>query len=163
MGPIGIVGAGSVAQALGHLLSRQGQPIVALADRTTERAEQAAAFIGPNVQVVELADLPGRSRRILIAVADQGITEVAVALAPGLSGVTTRWCCIRRAPLGPTRWHRCTPSESRAACCTRCRPSRLPNRVFSASSGSRLAWPAHGSRSVLAPAVACSCGRGVER
>lgn len=87
MGPIGIVGAGSVAQALGHLLSRHGQPIVALADRTPERAEQAAAFIGPNVQVMELADLPRRSRRILVAVADQGITDVAVALAPGLSGV----------------------------------------------------------------------------
>jgi predicted short-subunit dehydrogenase-like oxidoreductase (DUF2520 family) len=82
-----IVGAGSVAQALGHLLSRHGQQIVALADRTPERAEHAAAFIGPNVQVVDLVDLPQQAPRILVAVADQGITDVAIALAPGLSGL----------------------------------------------------------------------------
>ena len=109
MGPIGIVGAGSVAQALGHLLSRHGQPIVALADRTPERAEQAAAFIGPNVQVVELADLPRRSRRILIAVADQGITEVAAALAPGLSGVDDAVVLHTSGPRA-TPHARCTPS-----------------------------------------------------
>jgi predicted short-subunit dehydrogenase-like oxidoreductase (DUF2520 family) len=88
MEPIAVVGAGSVAQALGHLLSRRGQRVVALADRTPARAVRAAEFISPDVRVVELADLPRHARRILVAVADQAIVETAVALTPGLSGLS---------------------------------------------------------------------------
>ena len=70
-----------MAQALGRLLFMAGQPIAALAGRTRAHAEAAAAFIGPTVRVVELAELPHLTDRVLIAVADSGIGSVAEALA----------------------------------------------------------------------------------
>ena len=80
-GQIAIVGAGSVAQALGHLLSVAGEPVVALAWRNRGRADQAAAFIHPSVRVVTYAELPGLASRVLIAVSDDAIPEVGAALA----------------------------------------------------------------------------------
>jgi predicted short-subunit dehydrogenase-like oxidoreductase (DUF2520 family) len=87
MEPIAIVGAGAVAQALGRMLHARGQKVAALADRTPERAERAAAFIDPSVRVAELAELPRLASRILVAVADQGIGPVAAALAPAMKSV----------------------------------------------------------------------------
>ena len=80
-GQIAIVGAGSVAQALGHLLFVAGQPVVALAGRDRRHADQAAAFIHPSVRVVTYAELPGLASRVLIAVSDDAIPEVGAALA----------------------------------------------------------------------------------
>lgn len=85
--PIAIVGAGAIARALGRLLYLRGEPLVALGGRTQSRAEQAAAFIGPSVQVVTVSDVPRLARRVLVAVSDEAITQVAETLAAG--GMTT--------------------------------------------------------------------------
>src|ERR1019366_1910049 len=85
--PIGILGTGRMAKALGALLS----PIGAVAGRCLESAENAANFIGLHQsampQTVSLSQLPRHSRHILIAVSDDAIPEVAAGLAAaGLSG-----------------------------------------------------------------------------
>ena len=76
-----------MAQALGRLMAVGGEPIVALAGRTRQRAEHAARFItgpaapGRTVQVVAVAELPNLATRILIAVSDRAVETVAEALA----------------------------------------------------------------------------------
>ena len=85
-----------MAQALGRLMAAGGEPIVALAGRTRQRAEHAARFItgpaapggpgGPGgtvraVRAVAVAELPNLATRILIAVSDQAVETVAEALA----------------------------------------------------------------------------------
>lgn len=76
---IGVAGAGRVAQALGRLLAERGEPVVAVASRDTQRAAAAARFIGG----AEAVPLPALARcgRVLIAVSDDAIAEVAAALA----------------------------------------------------------------------------------
>ncbi len=85
--PIGILGTGRMAQALGARLS----PIGAVAGRCGESAANAAKFIGTHQsatpRAVSLRELPRHSRHILIAVSDDAIPEVATALsAAGLTG-----------------------------------------------------------------------------
>ena len=75
------MGAGAVAQALGRLLWLRGESVVALASRTLVRAERAAAFIGPSVQVTTCAEIPRLATRVLVAVSDDAITLVAETLA----------------------------------------------------------------------------------
>lgn len=82
MDPIGIAGAGRVAQALARLLCNRGEPVVAVASRTPEHASAAARFIG-DVDVVEYDQLPKRCSRVLIAVSDDALTDVAARLAHG--------------------------------------------------------------------------------
>jgi predicted short-subunit dehydrogenase-like oxidoreductase (DUF2520 family) len=97
---VAIVGAGAVAQALGHLLAAGGEPVVALASRTRERAEQAARFIGAGrasgapVQVVSVAELPRLASRVLIAVSDRAVEQVAAELVTGgmRSGAALHTC-----------------------------------------------------------------------
>ncbi len=79
--PVGIAGAGRVAQALGRLLRERGEPIVAVASRDPRRAETAAQFIGGDVEPVSYTELPSRAIRILIAVPDRAITPVAGLLS----------------------------------------------------------------------------------
>jgi predicted short-subunit dehydrogenase-like oxidoreductase (DUF2520 family) len=84
---IGIVGTGRMAKALGALLS----PIGAVAGRCGESTGKAAKFIGLHQsaipQTVALSELPRHFRRILIAVSDDAIPEVAAGLAAaGLTG-----------------------------------------------------------------------------
>ena len=79
--PIGIAGAGRIGQALGRLLAERGQPVVAIASRHFERAEAGAAFLGGGVEPVTFAKLPGRAVRVLIAVPDDAVTDVAATLA----------------------------------------------------------------------------------
>ena len=76
----GIVGAGRVAQALGRLLIERGEPVVALAARSPDRAARAIRFMGPSVEPVALGDLPGKASRIIIAVTDSAIPPIADAL-----------------------------------------------------------------------------------
>jgi predicted short-subunit dehydrogenase-like oxidoreductase (DUF2520 family) len=92
--PIAIVGAGAVAQALGHLLLHRGANVVALASRTRHTAERAARFIGPAMQVVTLPELPLLARRLLVATSDNSIEQVAQMLAEaGMStGVALHTC-----------------------------------------------------------------------
>jgi predicted short-subunit dehydrogenase-like oxidoreductase (DUF2520 family) len=103
---VAIVGAGAVAQALGRLMVAAGEPVVALAGRTRERAELAARFISApaeadgsaaSIQVVEMREVPGIASRVLIAVADEGIGPVAGALAAAgfRSGVALHTCGAR--------------------------------------------------------------------
>jgi predicted short-subunit dehydrogenase-like oxidoreductase (DUF2520 family) len=76
---IGIAGTGRVAQALGRALREAGEPVTCLAGRDAERTRAAADFIG--VEAIGLDVLPGRAERILIAVSDGAILEVASLLA----------------------------------------------------------------------------------
>lgn len=81
MNPIGIVGSGSVAQALGRALHDRGAPVVALAARDPDRAERAAAFVGRAVRRVEYAELVALAPYLIVAVSDEAITSVAGTLA----------------------------------------------------------------------------------
>lgn len=86
--PIGIVGAGAVATALGCRLHAAGAPVVALASRTLPAARRAAAAIDASVQVVSCAALPRHAQRIIVAVTDGGIGPVAATLAAaGMRGI----------------------------------------------------------------------------
>jgi predicted short-subunit dehydrogenase-like oxidoreductase (DUF2520 family) len=92
--PIGIAGAGRIAQALGRLLREHGQPVVAVASRDPSHAKAAGVFIGGSVEVVSYLGLPERASRILIAVSDSAIHQVASILAgAGMSrGVALHTC-----------------------------------------------------------------------
>jgi predicted short-subunit dehydrogenase-like oxidoreductase (DUF2520 family) len=78
--PVGIAGAGRVAQSLGRLLHARGEPVAFIASRTIEHARKAAAFIGPGVEAVEFSNLAQHAQRILIAVPDSAVETVAAAL-----------------------------------------------------------------------------------
>ena len=77
---IGIAGAGRLAQALGRRLREAGQPVTSVASRDCEHARIAAAFIGGECQPVCFANF--RCERVLIAVADRAIVEVAGSFPP---------------------------------------------------------------------------------
>lgn len=78
---IGIVGTGRVAQALGRLLRQRGSSAVAVAGRDPARTEAAARYIG-NCSVASWAAIGQLSERLLIAVSDDAVAEVAAKLAP---------------------------------------------------------------------------------
>lgn len=104
--PIGIVGAGRVAQALGRLLHDRGEPIAALTSRNQAHAAHAAAFIGSDVQVVDPSQLPRLVSRIIIAVSDDSIEATAGMLADaGIHGGVALHTCGARGPeaLAPLR------------------------------------------------------------
>ncbi len=73
---LAIAGAGRVAQALGRLLRERGETVAAVASRNPVHARAAAAFIG-GAEAVAYAELPRRAGRILIAVPDDALGEVA--------------------------------------------------------------------------------------
>ena len=89
--PIGIAGAGRVAQALGRLLYTHGEPVAFIASRSREHGSSAAAFIGPNVEAVSYCDLAQHARRILIAVPDSAL-EATAALLDLRSGIVLHTC-----------------------------------------------------------------------
>lgn len=93
---IGIVGAGRMAQALGRLLrERSGVPVV-IASRTKKSAETAAAWIGG--AAVPLEELT-KAKRLLIAISDDGLPEVASRLADlGLQGAMVLHTCGSQGP-----------------------------------------------------------------
>jgi len=78
---IGIVGASRVGLALGRLLREMGEPVVAISSRNPAHAQQGARFIGPEVEVCALEELPQRARCLLIAVRDDAVAEQARRLA----------------------------------------------------------------------------------
>jgi len=69
-----------VASALGRVLRDRGVPVRAIAGRDLKKARVAAQFIG-GAEAVELAAIPHLAPRVLIAVSDTAITEVATRLA----------------------------------------------------------------------------------
>jgi predicted short-subunit dehydrogenase-like oxidoreductase (DUF2520 family) len=93
--PVGIAGAGRVAQALGRLLAAQGEPVAFIASRTIQHARAAAAFIGPGVEAVSYSELAHHARRILIAVPDSALEAVAATLDasfPEWAGIVLHTC-----------------------------------------------------------------------
>ena len=79
--PILIAGAGRVAQALGRLLAEHGEHIAAVAGRDPVRTAAAAAFIGHGAIPTSLDAPPEHVTRLLVAVSDDAIGEVAATLA----------------------------------------------------------------------------------
>jgi predicted short-subunit dehydrogenase-like oxidoreductase (DUF2520 family) len=69
-----------VAQALGRRLHERGQRVSAVASRSRARAQSAASFIGGGVRAVSYEELA--SDRVIIAVPDDAIVEVARCLKP---------------------------------------------------------------------------------
>lgn len=89
--PVGIAGAGRVAQALGRLLHSRGEPIAFVASRAIEHARAAAAFIGADVEAVSYSELAHHATRILIAVPDSALSSVA-AMLDAQSGIVLHTC-----------------------------------------------------------------------
>lgn len=79
--PVGIVGTGALARALGHALRDADVAIAAVASADLARATAAAASIGPTVKAVGLAALPALARHVVVATADSRIAGVVGALA----------------------------------------------------------------------------------
>ena len=79
--PLAIIGSGRVAASLGRVLLERGASVRYVAGRDQEHARSAAEFIGAGVQAVPLESIPGAASRILIAVSDAAIIEVAERLA----------------------------------------------------------------------------------
>jgi predicted short-subunit dehydrogenase-like oxidoreductase (DUF2520 family) len=79
--PIAIAGAGRIGQALGRLLRERGESIAAVASRSPDRAARAAAFVGGAARAVTYSEIPQHAARVLIAVPDDAICNVARVLA----------------------------------------------------------------------------------
>jgi predicted short-subunit dehydrogenase-like oxidoreductase (DUF2520 family) len=77
---IGIAGAGRIGQALGRVLYEAGLPVVAVASRNLDHAAQAAEFMGGGIRPLGYTELPGWCSRIIIAVPDDAIRDVAALL-----------------------------------------------------------------------------------
>jgi predicted short-subunit dehydrogenase-like oxidoreductase (DUF2520 family) len=77
---IGILGTGRLANALGRLLRESGLPVRAVAGRDRKAAEEAAIFIG-GAEAMPIGELPQLTGRVLIAISDDAIPEVACELA----------------------------------------------------------------------------------
>ena len=77
---VGIAGTGHIAQTLGTLIVRSGVRVSAVAGRSASSAREAARLIGAE-RAVPLGGLPRYAGRILIAVADDAIPQVAEGLA----------------------------------------------------------------------------------
>jgi predicted short-subunit dehydrogenase-like oxidoreductase (DUF2520 family) len=95
--PVGIIGSGAVAQALGRVLYDRGVPIVALAARDSRRAAGAAAFIGLSVRSVTVKEIARLAAHLIIAVSDEAIGRVARELADaGMhDGIVVHTCGAR--------------------------------------------------------------------
>jgi predicted short-subunit dehydrogenase-like oxidoreductase (DUF2520 family) len=93
---IGIVGAGRMAQTLGRLLRERGGAPVLIAGRKRESAKAAAAWAGAAaVPLEEIAN----TKRLLIAVSDDGLPEVASKLMDlGLRGAIILHTCGSQGP-----------------------------------------------------------------
>lgn len=94
---VGIVGAGRVAQALGKLLCEHGGAPVLIAGRKRESAKAAAAWAGASA--VPLEAIAAKAKRLLIAVSDDALPEVASELAHlGLRGAIILHTCGSQGP-----------------------------------------------------------------
>lgn len=79
--PIGLVGTGAVARALGRALHAGGAPVAAVSGRSPDAARRVAASIAPAVRAVPLPELPGLTSHIIVATSDAAIPAVAAVLA----------------------------------------------------------------------------------
>ncbi len=145
--PIAIAGAGRVAQALGRLLADRGEPVAAIGGRNPERTAAAAAFLGHGVRPLTITALPAAAARILIAVSDAAIPEVARLLAgAGMrSGAALHTCGVMGAEA-------LAPLAEAGVCCGAIHPLQtfatpedgllaLPGSAFAIDGGpAALAW-----------------------
>lgn len=86
---IAIVGSGRVARALGRVLGEAGAEVRAIASRDLSHARAAALFIGgAKIEAVQFSAIPRHASRVLIAVNDAAVSEVAERLAQaGFAGI----------------------------------------------------------------------------
>lgn len=77
--PIAIIGTGRVGTAFALALHKRGARLVAVASRSPVQAEALANRVG-GIRAVSVADLAGSARRILVAVSDTAIPQVAAQL-----------------------------------------------------------------------------------
>ncbi len=75
------MGVGAVGLALARLLRERGEPVVAVAARNLEKATEAVRFVGEKVRPCTVEEVPRWANRILIAVRDDAIAQVAMRLA----------------------------------------------------------------------------------
>ncbi len=78
--PFAIIGSGRVASALGRVLRERGAPLRWIAGRDPQHTRAAADFVG-EVEALPLESVPGVATRVLIAVSDAALIEVATRLA----------------------------------------------------------------------------------
>ncbi|HSR08919.1 MAG TPA: Rossmann-like and DUF2520 domain-containing protein [Bryobacteraceae bacterium] len=78
--PFAIIGTGRVASSLGRVLRERGAPLQWIAGRDPQRTRIAADFVG-GVEALPLESVPSAATRVLIAVSDSAIIEVAQQLA----------------------------------------------------------------------------------
>ncbi len=71
---------------MGRLLRERGQPVAAVASRNPEHAAAAATFIGGDAAPIPYSGLPALAGRLIIAVPDEAIGEVARTLAAAAAG-----------------------------------------------------------------------------
>lgn len=76
---LAIAGTGRVAKSLGALLHQAGFHVAAVGGRSLQSAREAAGFIGSG-EAITIAGLAHAAKRILIAVADDAVPDVARTL-----------------------------------------------------------------------------------
>ncbi len=80
---IGIVGAGRIAQSLGHLLNSRGATVKGVASRTLASAEAAASFIGSPARPSTLPQLLAETDHLILCVSDSALPAIAEQLGRG--------------------------------------------------------------------------------
>ncbi len=78
--PFAIIGTGRVASSLGRVLRERGAPLQWIAGRDPQHTRIAADFVG-GVEALPLESVASAATRVLIAVSDSAIAEVAQRLA----------------------------------------------------------------------------------
>ena len=156
VGPIGIAGIGRMAQALARLLVLAGQPVAAMAGRNPERTAHAAAFAGQAVAPAVFEQLPALASRILVAVSDDAISEVAEKLADAgmTAGVVLHTCGARSVDV-------LQPLFSRGVACGVLHPLQTvatPEQGVQALPGSAYAVIASGGAAAWAREIAALLG-----
>ena len=135
---LGIVGAGSVGQALGRLLAPKFMILVA----SRGRPDEAVEFIGPPARATTLEELANRSDCVIVAVPDRAVPSVAGQLAKRPPRVVVQTC----GALGPSDL---SPLPERGTACATFHPLQT---VPDARSGVQL----------LPGSTFGVCGRGEE-
>lgn len=152
--PIGIVGSGRLAQALGRLLAEAGQPLAVLSGRDPEHAAAAAAFVG--APVVPLEELPGRAARVLVAVSDDAIRCVAERLAA--AGMRHGVALHTSGVYGPEAL---APLAAAGVCCGAIHPLQTiatPKQGLSALKGAAFGITAQGAAAAWARQIVSLAG-----
>ncbi len=80
---VAIIGAGRVGSSVGFLLKRAGYTMTAVAARTAESAEKAAAFIGAGEPATDVVKAACKAEIIFITTPDSVIQDVCETIAAG--------------------------------------------------------------------------------